>query len=410
MLKQLLAVVAGFGLAVGVFAADVVLQPDHPDVYVVQKGDTLWDISGRFLTKPWLWPEIWQANPQVENPHLIYPGDRLSLAYLDGRPYLSHDGGPRVRREPLDEAITAVSLGEIEPFLRQVRVVDDEDVKTLPYVVALEEDRLRSTNGQVAYVRGLDDAEPGQRVVLARPGNAYYELSPDSWWRHDYRGTGSIYSDKGSISPWDPEQGRPIGVRQYSERGHTIGGWWADTAIMNPGKRKSSDYLGTEVYDIGEGEVLRTGDPGTVLIQYGDVEIKAGDLVLVTPSAPFDLTFYPRAPQSVPEGMVVMSFVDALNAVGPKQIVALNRGAEHGIENGHTFSIFQPGHTIRDNIAYADADTRTIFSERKASVVLPEEFVGHVMVFRTFDHMSYGLVMDAIRPTHIGDRLRTPLN
>lgn len=409
MLKQLLAVVAGFGLAVGVLAADVALQPDHPDVYVVQKGDTLWDIAGRFLTRPWLWPEIWQANPQVENPHLIYPGDRLSLAYLDGRPYLTHEGGPRVRREALDEAIAAVSLGEIEPFLRQVRIVNDEDLKTLPYVVALEENRLRSTTGQLAYVRGLD-AQPGERVVIARAGYAYYELSPDSWYRRQYRGPGSFYGDVGSYSPWEPGTSRPYANRRSSERGQTIARWWADTAIENPGNRKSSAYLGTEVFEMAEGEVLRTGDPTTVLIQYSDVEVKASDVVLSGPSQPFDLTFHPRAPESVPEGMVVMAFSDALNAIGPRQVVSLNRGAEHGIENGHTFSVFQPGAVVRDNVAYDQSDSRTTFSDSKASVRLPEEFVGHVMVFRTFDRMSYGLVMDAIRPVHVGDRLRSPLN
>src|SRR5688572_8252702 len=179
MFKRFLAVVAGFVVAVVVFAAEVELREDHPDVYVVQKGDTLWDISARFLKAPWLWPEIWQANPQVENPHLIYPGDRLTLVYRDGRPIVTtgDDGrfGPRVRREPLGEAITAVPLSEVQAFLRDMRILDERDVKNMPYVVALEENRLRSASGQLAYVRGLD-VEPGTQVYILRPTHVYYDV------------------------------------------------------------------------------------------------------------------------------------------------------------------------------------------------------------------------------------------
>ena len=132
-------------LTVASFAAAVELRGDHPDTYVVKRGDTLWDIAGRFLQRPWLWPEIWQANPQVKNPHLIYPGDVLSLAYLD-----------RVAMQPgqrSESPVNAVNLSEIEPFLKDLRIVDSLD--GLPYVVGLEGDRLRSTRGQVAYVKGL---------------------------------------------------------------------------------------------------------------------------------------------------------------------------------------------------------------------------------------------------------------
>ena len=120
MLKKFLAVVAGIALGVSVGAAEVELKSDHPDTYTVVKGDTLWDISARFLQKPWLWPEIWQANPQIKNPHWIYPGDQLTLVYVEGRPTLvssrgeSRDGrlSPRARPEPLDSAIRPVSRPE----------------------------------------------------------------------------------------------------------------------------------------------------------------------------------------------------------------------------------------------------------------------------------------------------------
>src|SRR5688500_12944737 len=140
MFKKLLAVSAATLLTLASYVAAVELRDDHPDTYTVQKGDTLWDIAARFLNEPWLWPEIWQANPQVENPHLIYPGDVLSLAYLGGRPTLIKKS-PAIRRSD-DTAINAVPLSEIEPFLRSAHILDEDDYKRLPYVVGLEEGRL----------------------------------------------------------------------------------------------------------------------------------------------------------------------------------------------------------------------------------------------------------------------------
>ena len=133
-------------LTVATYAVATELRGDHPDSYVVKRGDTLWDIAGRFLKRPWLWPEIWQTNPQIKNPHLIYPGDVISLAYLDR---VGLQASPR-----MESPVNAVPLAEVEPFLKDLRVVDSID--DLPHVVGLEEDRLRSSHGQVAYVRGLD--------------------------------------------------------------------------------------------------------------------------------------------------------------------------------------------------------------------------------------------------------------
>ena len=109
------------------------LKAGYPESYVVQKGDTLWDISGKFLSKPWKWPEIWHANPQVANPHLIYPGDRLSLVYVDGQPRIMLNRGasrgtiklsPKVRSTPMAEAIPTIPLEAINSFLLSNRIVN----------------------------------------------------------------------------------------------------------------------------------------------------------------------------------------------------------------------------------------------------------------------------------------------
>ncbi len=159
MFEKTRTVVAVAMLTVATYATAVEVNGGHPETYVVQKGDTLWDISARFLKKPWLWPEIWQANPQVKNPHLIYPGDVLSLAYLDR---VVAQPGPRQ-----EAPINAIPLSQVEPFLKQLSVVDE--IASLPDVVGLEDNRLRATTGQVAYVRGLDGAQVGQRWAVVRP-------------------------------------------------------------------------------------------------------------------------------------------------------------------------------------------------------------------------------------------------
>lgn len=193
-------------LTIGSVAVAQEFRADHPDTYVVKRGDTLWDIAGKFLRKPWLWPEIWQANPQIRNPHLIYPGDVLSLAYLDR---IGLAPGPR------NEApINAIPLSDVEKYLKDLRVVDQ--FEQLPYVVGLEEDHLRVAQGQIAYLRGVANAQPGQRFLVVRPTVRYTRIDRaglccDRFYKDDldYRGrldmdqsqrfwSDAVFPDKGS--------------------------------------------------------------------------------------------------------------------------------------------------------------------------------------------------------------------
>ena len=171
MLKRTLAVLAGILFSASVFALDADdLRPDHPDSYTVVQGDTLWDIAGRFLNNPWQWPEIWQANDQIKNPHLIYPGDVISLIYVDGKPMLTRGLAgqrpsneklsPRVRDMGGRRAVGPIPLDELRPFLEHTRVLTEADADALPYVVGNEETRLRTTDLGLVYVRGID-ARPG---------------------------------------------------------------------------------------------------------------------------------------------------------------------------------------------------------------------------------------------------------
>lgn len=386
MLKKLPALFAGLLVALTAFAvSETELRNGHPDTYTVKRGDTLWDISARFLKKPWLWPEIWQANPQVENPHLIYPGDVLNLSYLNGNgggARLSN-GGPQVRRDPLDEAIQPINLKDIEPFLKNMRVVDEKTFKGLPYVVAVEEDKLRATSGNLAYVRGLD-AQTGSTYVIVRPTNLYY----------------SVEGKKDGDPP--TTHVRPLDTRHGQNKM-----LWHHNPVKNLFGRNSS-VLGYEVEVIGNAQVTRTGDPSSLLITYSDFEVRAGDLVMPVEDKPYDSHYLPHPPQNVPTSFEVLAFTDAVNAVGPKQVVALSRGSADGVENGHVFSVYHPGDRVTDQYKYPDGGARNFFNPHDSKVTLPAEFVGHVMIFRTFERVSYGLVMDGLRPVKLNDVLTAP--
>lgn len=391
MFMRMLALLGGMALMAAVVAADVAIKRDHPEVYVVQKGDTLWGIAGRFLQHPWQWPEIWQANPQVKNPHRIYPGDRLSLVYRDGRPMIAVDGegrlSPRVREEALDDAITAVPLSEVQPFLRRVMIVGEKDERRMPYVVALEENRLRGSEGQVVYVRGLD-AAPGTAVTLLRPMMQFWEV-PERW-------------------PWDSAPRRADGVSMQGDPLFNRPDWyWADTLNWSF-RLRNAELLGTELLEVAEGQVLRGGDPTTVLVTRGAMEIRKGDRLATTPVEPFDLTFMPRAPARVPDNMRVMAISGGFKAGGPSGVVALSKGSRDGVENGHVYSVFHPGERIHDDVKYPPGEIDRMLAGRHAKVQLPEEYVAQVMVFRTFEKMSYGLIVDGIRPVAPYDRLRAP--
>jgi len=374
MIKKIIVLLAGMLVTVAVYAAGAQLRANHPDSYTVRRGDTLWDISAKFLSKPWLWPEIWQANPQVRNPHLIYPGDVLNLSFIDG---------PRLRLQPQvhpeGDAVTAIPLSELKMFLKDMRVMDSNAVRSAPYVVGLEESRLRGAVGQNIYVRGLQ-GEPGQRWAIVRPS-------------HVFRG----------FEQQDPNDAEnDIAAHELDSNAAMVNAPWSEDS-RNDGHYGKGDDMGVEVSVIGTAETLRTGDPSTLLLLDSTQEIRSGDRVMPVDDSPYDAFYYPHAPKSVPANAHVNGFADALDAAGSRQVVMLSVGAKDGVDNGTTFTIYEPGETIHDDVA-SNSWRRGVGE----TVKLPDEYVGHVMVFRTFDRVSYGLIMDGLRPVHVGGHLRMP--
>ncbi|HHO69286.1 MAG TPA: LysM peptidoglycan-binding domain-containing protein [Gammaproteobacteria bacterium] len=325
-----------------VFADQVVLKDGHPDRYVVVKGDTLWDISERFLDKPWLWPEIWYVNPQIENPHLIYPGDVINLVYVDGKPQLRVQRGkatiklsPRVRAERLDKAIPTIPVDAIQQFLSRPLVVGEDELARAAYVVSSAGEHLITGAGDRIYVRGLKD-EGYSRFNAFRPGSTYV----------------------------DPETG---------------------------------EVLGFEAIYLGDGTVERYGDPSTLSLIRTTREVNIGDRVLPITREDVQPYFQPHAPKAGLQGTII-SVLDGVSQIGQYQIVVLNRGAREGVDVGTVLAVYQAGETIRDQVS----------GRKKDIVKLPDERAGLVMVFRTFDKVSYALVMKATSALHVGDRVKNP--
>ena len=367
-------------LTVATYAAAVELRGDHPESYVVKRGDTLWDIAGRFLQKPWLWPEIWQANPQIKNPHLIYPGDVISLAYLD-RVAASIQAGPRT-----DGPVNAVSLSEVEPFLKDLRMVESLD--GLPYVVGLEEDRMRSSHGQVAYIRGLDGVAPGQRYLVVRPEKRYRFVDRSGYC-------------------CDRFQSEDLDARGEPMRDAET--YWSNVVFPD----KGNEFLGYELMTQSTGTVTR-GDMGgqmaaTLLLDSEGREVRVGDRLVPVEAQPYDLQFIPHPPKQEQEygRLQVMAVSDMLTSGGPHDVIAISGGSAQGIDNGTVFSVWRRGNSVTDRVKDGlDRDDDVTMFEQK--VRLPDEFAGHAMVFRTFDKVSYALVMSSVKPTRVGYELKHP--
>jgi hypothetical protein len=377
-------------LALPLAAQDVELREDHPDEYVVQEGDTLWDIAGRFLTRPWQWPAIWQANPQIDDPHLIFPGDTLSLIYVDGQPRLVLDRtkrlSPEIRRSDASGPIKTVPLSAIEPFLVKPRVVGRDELAGLPYVVANEDTRMASAEPYRAFVRGLSDYRPGQQVMLARLRHQYEEVETESG-RTAIR-QNLMRGNRGAV----PSDQRPIEVGRQ----------------LNPFAPEGK-VVGYQLWEVARAEVLATGDPAQLEVLDAELEVRPGDYVLPIDPYLYDLTFTPRAPDfTIPDGASIIGVRGGDNSVSHFQIIAIDVGAQDGAEPGHTFSIFHRNRTIEDTFVRGLRGRPTPTNVSGREVELPPQYIGLAMVFRSFERVSYALVMTGKRGVRTGDLIDHP--
>ncbi len=331
--------------------APVQLTKDAPDRYTVVRGDTLWDISGKFLQKPWLWPEVWQLNKeQIKDPHWIYPGDVVYLDNSSGTPRLRlgkavGDGAasaerrgvvqPMARSTSLEtSAISTISAAAIDAFLNRPLIVDETGLRTHPRIVATQEGRVYLGRGDVAYVRSKE------------------ALQNQTEW-HIYR------------------QAKPL---------------------LDPDTRLPIAF---EALYVGTGRIERTGDPSTLRIVGTSEEVGEGDRLMPAERGRI-VNYAPHAPAGDIKGRIVSVYRGVAQA-GRNSVVALNVGKEHGVDVGHVLSIQQRGAVVLDRE-----------SEKRELIKLPDESTGYLLVFRVFDKIAYGLIMDARRAVSVGDNVVTP--
>jgi len=329
-------------------SADVELKDNHPTAYRVAEGDTLWDISNVFLKSPWLWPELWYANPQINNPHLIYPGDRLKLVYVDGKPYFNLEKGPRTlkfrpgdtvkltpqaRITPIDTVIPAIPLEHIQSFLVNNRVLVEDELTDAPYVLAGDEDHIIMGIGSYLYARGDWDSNQKAYGVYRR---------------------GPVYTD--------PETNEVLGFAALD--------------------------MGIVRYESKEGDIAR------FKVQSSNEEIRIGDHLLATEQRKVNSTFYPKAPKAEIDGQIIHVFSGVKN-VSLYDVVVLNRGDRDNLEVGDVLAVFGKGEIVKDR-------------KTKELLKLPDHRRGMLMVFRTFEKAAYGLVLKSSAPLSVLDRVANP--
>jgi LysM repeat protein len=336
-------------------AGMLALAPDAPASYVVRRGDTLWGIAKVFLRDPWFWPEIWQINQQIQNPHLIYPGDTLRLVYSDGRPQLSLQRAPvergatvmvlpRVRSEPLEAAITTIPYETVAAFMSKPAVLTSEQIEGAPYVLATRDSHAAIVEGDTLYARGFSSpALPGTRYNMVRVGDALRDPDDDT-------------------------------------------------------------IVGYDGIFLGAGHVTRSGDPATLLMTESNRETVPGDKLFVG-AADVPLDFIPSSPKVRVDG-VIMAVSDGVTVIGQYQVVVINRGTRDGLSPGNILAVFEVGGLVRDTVSkgYLSGTSRLLAQ----NVRLPDERTGTFMVFKAFDRISYGLIMEAKDVIRVADRVENP--
>ena len=384
MKKRIITLLVLSCLSLNINADEITLQKNHPDRYTVVKGDTLWGISGKFLKDPWQWPKVWKMNrAEIKNPHRIYPGDVVVLDNSSGSPQLSllHETvtlQPGAVEEPLEkEAIQTIAPNVIGPFLSQPLLIENGQLDTAPRIIAGPDNRVILSAGTRVYVNSIKEGD-GLHWNVYRPGE---QLT-------------------------DPD---------------------------------SKEVLGTEAIYLGDVNIARFGAPATGDIVRAKEEIFTKDRLVVSQEE-FKSSFVPHAPETQINGRI-MRIYGGVAEGGPNTVVSINRGKKDGLEEGHVLAINRYGRVIKDP-EYKDQNTNKVVPEEKklkelnfdvktgadgkkivnfekeakqsqivlqpGEVKLPDERVGLLMIFRTFDRISYGLIMSTSDAIYTLDSVQTP--
>jgi hypothetical protein len=344
VLRATLGLIISMLFSASLWADNLLINPNHPDRYTVVKGDTLWDISGKFLQHPWQWPQLWHNNPQIKDPHWIYPGDTLYFSYVNGEPSLSltpPDSGyqadlvPRIRESALEKAVPMIPHDAIAQFLTSPKVVSAEELDAAPYVLEIAGEHLIAGAGDRVYVRAIENPE-GLGYTIYRPGKPY-------------------------ISP------------------------------------ETQEILGYEAQYVADTTLETPGDPATLRINKSDIEIQRGDRLMLTAEGEVALTYFPKPPETRIVGSIIR-VLGGVSQIGQHDVVVIDKGKTDGLAVGHALDIYKAGRIVIDRIQSSEA----------VPVKLPDELAGDLLVFRVFDRVSYALVMKASSAIHTLDRVQTP--
>lgn len=332
----------------------IVYEPEHPQTYIVQKGDTLWDISSHFLRDPWYWPEIWYKNPQVTNPHLIYPGDELAIIYVGGEKRiqlikrgetgeaLSSTGmkivklSPRIRAQSIDASIPSIPIESIRQLLAKPLIINEEDLANSAYVLDSRDNHLANSINDTLYVRKLDTSSSNGRFHIFRPN-------------------------------------KPL----------------VDTA--------SGEVLGYEALYVAEAKLERRGDPASIRVTSSAREILRDDRVLPIDNSNIERDFFPRSPKHNVNGRII-SLLDGISQVGQYQTVVVNLGLRDDIKIGNILQVDRTGKVVIDRNE----------EEANFKVKLPDERSGLIMIVRAYEKMSIALIMEADNPIRMNNKVHTP--
>lgn len=348
-------------------AQEVLLKDNHPQRHVVVKGDTLWGISAKFLKDPWLWPKVWKFNrAEIKNPHLIYPGDVIVLDLSSGTPELrllreTVTLEPGIIEEPLDKsAITTIPLNVIAPFLNQPLVIEKDQLADSPRIVGAQGSRVVLSPDSKVYLNKLDAGEARNWFVY-RPG--------------------------------------------------------AD--LIDPDSKK---LLGIEAIYLGNAKITKYGEPASAVITKAKEEIFIKDRLVASGDESIT-NFMPHAPETDVAGRIIKIY-GGLAEAGPQSIITISRGSVDGLEPGHVLAINRFGAVIKDpefdkdkykaeasqqQVNQTDgAEKNSGLNLEPGMIKLPDERIGLVMIFRVFDNIAYGLVMQANEPIHMLDSVQTP--
>ena len=344
-------------LPAGAQAASCTFLPSAPDQHLVVKGDTLWDISSRFLQHPWCWGQVWGMNrDEIRNPHWIYPGQIVTLDRAAGRLRLgrSQDQGPaagdgtirlspQLRVEELgQDAVPSIPASVIEPFLSHALIIEADQLRGAPRIVATQEQHVFLGKGDKAYVRG--DLKGGASFQVFRPGKPLTDPVSHAVLAYEafYLGTLSLQ------------------------------------AAAQPGADVQSFIVTSSVEEIGVGDQLIAAPPATLR------------------------NYVPHAPERRVDARV-MAIYGGVTHAGQNQVVSVNRGAFDGLDSGAVLQLYHDGRTVTD----ATVSTGW-FGMGKEQVKLPDEMFGNMFIFRVFKHVSYGLIMQVTEPVQVGDVAKSP--